>query len=113
MRSEKYDRCSFLKPHCMQGAAPGDRRALDRLVEMEQRAGNAAGAAQLRELLAQPSRRPVLPKPPTGFNLDAGNDEQRERQIRVAGTGQALAAAVPADELMVIVYIPRKTEKPQ
>jgi hypothetical protein len=55
----------------------------------------------------------VLPKPPTGFNLDAGNDEQRERQIRVAGTGQALAAAVPADELMVIVYIPRKTEKPQ
>ncbi len=101
------------KRYYLQGAALGDRRALERLVEMEERAGNAASAAQLRALLSQPPRRPLFPKPPTGFNLDPGNDEQRERQIRVVGTGMALAAAVPADEQIVLIYIPRKTEKPQ
>ncbi len=45
-------------------------------------------------------------KLPVGCNLDPGKDEQREMQIRVAGTGQMASAAMAAHAFTIIVWIP-------
>ena len=89
-----------------QAAMLGNKRALDRLVEMSEKAGDRDSAAKLREFLAQAPGIRAAEKLPVGFNLDAGKDEQREMQIRAAGTGQAASAAMAADAFEVIFWIP-------
>ncbi len=84
----------------------GNKRAVDYLVKMQERGGDRDGAAKLREFLAQAPGIREAPRLPLGFNLDPGKDEQREMQIRAAGTGQAASAAMAADAFEVIFWIP-------
>jgi TPR repeat protein len=96
-----------------QAASLGNRRALDRLVEIRERAGDRDGAAKLREFFAHAPAPEIREreKLPVGFNLDPGKDEQREMQIRVAGTGQMESAAVSGDAFTVIVWIPPQPKR--
>lgn len=89
-----------------QAAALGNKRAVDHLMEIREKAGDRDGAAKLREFFARAPEIREAPKLPVGFNLDSGKDEQRETQIRVAGTGQAASAAQAADAFEVIFWIP-------
>jgi TPR repeat protein len=96
-----------------QAALLGNKRALDRMVEIRERAGDRDSAAKLREFIAHapaPAVREQV-KLPVGFNFDPGKDEQREMQIRVAGTGQMASATNSADAFTVIVWIPPQPNK--
>jgi len=73
---------------------------------MHEKAGDRDGAAELREFFGRAPGVRAAPKLPVGFNLDPGKDEQREMQIRVAGTAQASSAAMAADAFEVIFWIP-------
>lgn len=96
-----------------QAASLGNKRALDHLLELRERAGDRDGAAKLREFFAHAPAPEVRAreKLPAGFNLDPGKDEQREMQIRVAGTAQAASAAMAADAYQVIFWIPPQPNK--
>jgi TPR repeat protein len=94
-----------------QAASLGNKRALDRVVEIREKAGDRDGAAKLREFLARAPAIPEQQKLPVGFNLDPGKDEQREMQIRVAGTGQMESAMMSADAFTIIVWIPPQQKK--
>lgn len=94
-----------------QAAALGDKRALDRLMELRRQAGDADAAAQLREYLGRPPVYTPAPKYPAGYDLDPGKDERREMQLRVMGTARAAANAVSADAFTVILWIPPR-QKP-
>ena len=89
-----------------EAAALGNKRAVDHLAKIREKAGDRDGAAKLREFFARAPEMRAPPKLPTGFNLDPGKDEQREIQIRVAGTGQMASAAMAADAFQVILWFP-------
>jgi hypothetical protein len=91
-----------------QAGVLGNKRAVDQLVKLQERSGKAGDAAKLREFFAQVPPMREAPKLPVGFNLDAGKDEQREIQIRSAGTGVAASNAQAADAWEVIFWIPPK-----
>lgn len=94
-----------------QAAALGNKRALDRLVEIREKAGDRDGASKLREFFARAPETREWQKLPVGFNLDPGKDEQREIQIRVAGTGQAESASMAADAFEVTFWIPPQPKR--
>ena len=94
-----------------QSASLGNKRALDRLVEIREKAGDRDGASKLREFFARAPAIPERQKLPVGFNLDPGKDEQREIQIRVAGTAQAASAAMAADAYQIIFWIPPQPKR--
>jgi len=89
-----------------QSAMLGNKRAVEHLVALNEKAGDRDGAAEVREFFARPPEIRAAPQFPVGFNLDPGKDEQREMQIRVAGTAQAASAAMAADSFEVIFWIP-------
>ena len=89
-----------------QAAALGNKAAVGHLAEIREKAGDRDGAAKLREFFARAPEVRASEKLPVGFNLDPGKDEQREMQIRVAGTAQAASASMAADAFQVIFWIP-------
>jgi hypothetical protein len=72
---------------------------------------DAARNAKLREFFARAPEIPAAQKPPLGFNLDPGKDEQREIQIRVAGNAQAASASMSADAYQIIFWIPPQPKR--
>lgn len=62
---------------------------------------DAARNAKLREFFTRAPEIREWQKLPVGFNLDPGKDEQREIQIRVAGTAQAASASMAADAYQI------------
>ena len=89
-----------------QAAMLGNKRAVEHLVALNEKAGDRDTASKVREFFARPPEIRAAPQFPVGFNLDPGKDEQREMQIRVAGTAQASSAAMAADSFEVIFWIP-------
>jgi TPR repeat protein len=89
-----------------QAASLGNKRAVDRLAEIREKAGDRDSALKLREFFARAPEIRAPEKLPVGFNLDPGKDEQREIQIRVAGTAQAASASMSADAFQIIFWIP-------
>jgi TPR repeat protein len=94
-----------------QAGALGNKRAVDRLVKLQERSGKGGDSAKLREFFAPVPPIREAPKLPVGFNLDAGKDEQREIQIRSAGTGVAASNAQSADAWDVIFWIPPQPKR--
>jgi TPR repeat protein len=90
----------------VQAAALGNKRALDRLVENREKAGDRDAASKLREFFARGPEFRERPKWPVGFDLDPGKDDQREIQIRVANSGSVESAAMAADAFQIILWIP-------
>ena len=88
----------------------GNKRALDRLVEIREKAADRDSAAKLREFIARAPAIREAQKLPVGFNLDPGKDEQRELQIRVAGTTQFESATMAADAFQIILWIPPQVQ---
>lgn len=80
-------------------------------MEIREKAGDRDSASKLREFFAQTPGIRAAEKLSVGFNLDSGKDEQREMQIRSAGTGQAASAAMAADAFEVIFWIPPQPKR--
>ena len=103
---KKPDLAALLEIGYAEAAALGNKRAVEHLAQIREKAGDRDGAAKLREFFTRAPEIPAAPKLPVGFNLDPGKDEQREMQIRVAGTGQVASAAMATGTFEVIFWIP-------